>query len=446
MSELAIRVEGLAKRYRIGRVKEGTTTLREAITRTTGDVARTLFSKVRRANRERRRPSETIWALQDINFDIPRGETFGIIGGNGAGKSTLLKILSRITEPTNGNAFIHGRVGSLLEVGTGFHSELTGRENIYLNGAILGMKRRQIISKFDEIVAFAGVEQFIDTPVKRYSSGMYLRLAFAVAAHLEPEILIVDEVLAVGDMQFQRKCLGKMEEVSMRQGRTILFVTHNLEAIRRLCTRSILLDRGRLVADGPTEDVIAKYVDESRSCAPAGKWNDVSHCARVGTGDARFSSIRFFSDSDRASGQPYPDGPLEFELVIEAKSTISVQSIAIGLRDGAGRRLVNADTELLLPAIDIRCGRNLVRLRIDSVHLKPGKYGIALWLARHSGGGMSQHEVLDYIEKAYELEIVDAIRAAPPGSSRSAGFVTCAFKLLEVTCIEEPGPPFQSSR
>ena len=229
----------------------------------------------------------TIWALKDVSFTINRGEVVGIIGRNGAGKSTLLKILSRITEPTIGFAEIHGRVGSLLEVGTGFHAELTGRENIYLNGAILGMRKTEIERKFDEIVAFAEVEHFIDTPVKHYSSGMYLRLAFAVAAHLEPEILLVDEVLAVGDAQFQRKCMAKMEDVG-RQGRTVLFVSHNMPAVTRLCQRTILLGKGGVQMDGPSHQVAGSYLNSEVGNSAERVWPDVDK----GTGKRRHSSAR----------------------------------------------------------------------------------------------------------------------------------------------------------
>ena len=211
--------------------------------------------------------SEEFWALKDVNFEVKRGEVVGIIGRNGAGKSTLLKILSRITEPSDGRVEIKGRVASLLEVGTGFHPELTGRENIYLNGAILGMTRAEIRRKFDEIVAFAEVERFLDTPVKRYSSGMYVRLAFAVAAHLEPEILIVDEVLAVGDAEFQKKCLGKMKKAAAGQGRTVLFVSHSMSAVSALCHRGIVLHRGRLLFDGLVEDALARYLGLRERCS-----------------------------------------------------------------------------------------------------------------------------------------------------------------------------------
>jgi lipopolysaccharide transport system ATP-binding protein len=251
MDDIAIRVEDLGKQYRIGMAPERYRTLRD-------NLVQTALAPLQ-AIRASRSTNGTIWALQGVSFEVRKGQVLGVIGRNGAGKSTLLKILSRVTEPSAGYAEIHGRVGSLLEVGTGFHPELTGRENIYLNGAILGMRRAEIEAKFDEIVAFADVEKFIDTPVKRYSSGMYLRLAFAVAAHLEPEILVVDEVLAVGDAEFQRKCLGKMSDVA-QQGRTVLFVSHNMSAILRLTDEAILLDKGRLVLRAPTVQAVDTYM------------------------------------------------------------------------------------------------------------------------------------------------------------------------------------------
>src|SRR5678810_533032 len=248
----AIRVEGLAKSYRIARAlgRQPYRTLQEEVI----ELPKTLWKRAM----GRSDTMETFWALEDVSFEVNEGEVVGIIGRNGAGKSTLLKILSRITEPTHGRAEIYGRVGALLEVGTGFHPELTGRENIFLSGAILGMRRTEIARRFDEIVSFAEVEQFIDTPTKRYSSGMYTRLAFAVAAHLEPEILLVDEVLAVGDSAFQKKCLGKMEDVA-GHGRTVFFVSHNTQAVRQLCNRCILLEHGRVVSDAPTDVTLAIY-------------------------------------------------------------------------------------------------------------------------------------------------------------------------------------------
>jgi len=251
MSDIAIRVDSLSKKYRIGSRFERHKTLRETL-------AKVFSSTVIRRN-SKGSGKETIWALKDLSFEIKQGQVVGIIGRNGAGKSTLMKILSKITEPTSGYADIYGRVGSLLEVGTGFHWELTGRENIYLSGAIMGMKKNEIVRKFDEIVAFAEMEKFIDTPVKHYSSGMYMRLAFAVAAHLEPEILLVDEVLAVGDAPFQKKCLGKMEDVS-KKGRTVLFISHNMTAVQSLCTRAIVLTEGRRVFDSSAPEAIEYYL------------------------------------------------------------------------------------------------------------------------------------------------------------------------------------------
>jgi len=272
MGDRAIYAEGLSKRYRIRGQQSNFTTLRDRVVAALQAPMRQA-GKLVRASADAAEASQSHWALREITFEIKHGEVVGIIGRNGAGKSTLLKIVSQITAPTQGYVQTFGRMGSLLEVGTGFHPELTGRENVYLNGAILGMQRTEIKNKFDEIVAFAEVEKFIDTPVKHYSSGMYLRLAFAVAAHLEPEILIVDEVLAVGDAQFQRRCLDKMRDVS-REGRTVLFVSHNMSAVSRLCNRTILLDGGLLSLDGPTQEVVCKYLSTGRATGGLREWDD----------------------------------------------------------------------------------------------------------------------------------------------------------------------------
>jgi len=279
MGDVAVRLAGISKRYRLGPKQPSYGTLRDTLTRVAGAPwrwAARMAGGSRAAAAERR---EIIWALQDVSCEIQRGELVGIIGRNGSGKSTFLKILSRITPPTRGCAEIRGRVGSLLEVGTGFHPELTGRENIFLNGAILGMRKTEIRAKFDEIVAFAEVERFIDTPVKHYSSGMYLRLAFAVAAHLEPEILLVDEVLAVGDARFQKKCLAKMGEVG-QAGRTVLFVSHSMPAVTRLCQRVLLLDEGRLVADGPAHRVVNAYLSSGVGTTAMRVWEDPAKAPR----------------------------------------------------------------------------------------------------------------------------------------------------------------------
>jgi lipopolysaccharide transport system ATP-binding protein len=269
MSDIAIRIENLGKQYRIGGRQKGYKTIRETVMDTVSSPFRSLRGDGRLSG-----PEETIWALKEVSFEVKQSEVLGIIGRNGAGKTTLLKILSRITEPTEGRAELYGRVGSLLEIGTGFHPELTGRENIFLNGAVIGMRQAEIRRKFDEIVDFAEIEKFVDTPVKRYSSGMYVRLAFAVAAHLEPEILLVDEVLAVGDAQFQRKCLGKMSDVA-GEGRTVLFVSHNMAAVQSLCDRAIWLEEGKLVRDGQANQVVSEYLKTSTSSSAEQVWDDI---------------------------------------------------------------------------------------------------------------------------------------------------------------------------
>ncbi len=280
MSDLAIRVEGLGKRYRIGARETGR-----------GGLGRALLAPFDYLRATLRAPTEeeTLWALRDVSFDVARGEVLGVIGRNGAGKTTLLKLLSRITDPSEGRADIHGRVGSLLEVGTGFHPDLTGRENVYLNGAILGMRKAEIDGKFDEIVAFSGVERFLDTQVKRYSSGMRVRLAFSVAAHLEPEILLIDEVLAVGDAEFQRRCLGKMHDIG-ESGRTVLFVSHSMPTISRLCDRTILLDGGQVVDDGPSDRVVARYLQSDLGTTAERRWDDPE--AAPGNDLVRLRSVR----------------------------------------------------------------------------------------------------------------------------------------------------------
>lgn len=265
MTEIVIKAENVGKKYLLGG-KEKYLSIRDIIVNST-KVPLKLFQKKRKKN------NPSFWALKNISFEIKKGEVVGIIGRNGAGKSTLLKVLSRITSPSSGKILLKGRISSLLEVGTGFHPELTGRENIYLNGAILGMTKKEINKKFENIVDFSGVRKFLDTPVKKYSSGMYVRLAFAVAAHLEPEILLVDEVLSVGDAEFQKKCLGKMSEVA-KGGRTILFVSHNLSAVRKICGRTILLDKGKIVRDGPTAEVINEYMKVGSDSTCSRRWND----------------------------------------------------------------------------------------------------------------------------------------------------------------------------
>lgn len=311
MSAIAIRVEGLSKKFRIGRRQEKHKTLRDTLAAAFVSPFRNAGKLLRGESAGAAARDETFWALRELSFEIKQGEAVAIIGRNGAGKSTLLKVLSCITEPTEGFATIHGRVGSLLEVGTGFHNELTGRENIFLNGAILGMKKVEIERKFDEIVAFAEVEKFIDTPVKHYSSGMYLRLAFAVAAHLEPEILIVDEVLAVGDSRFQKKCLNKMEDVG-KKGRTVLFVSHNMSAVTRLCQRAILLDGGRLLKDGPSHQVVAAHMHSGLGTTAVREWPDF---AKAPGGEvARLRAVRVRTEDSQITDNVNITKPVAIEM------------------------------------------------------------------------------------------------------------------------------------
>ena len=333
MSDFAIAVENLSKSYLVGHQsakRESYTALRDVIAREARNFARKSVDLVRGRQIVQGDEIEEFWALRDVSFEVKRGEVLGIIGRNGAGKSTLLKILSRITEPDRGRAILRGRVASLLEVGTGFHPELTGRENIFLNGAILGMKRAEIKSKFDEIVAFAEVERFLDTPVKRYSSGMYVRLAFAVAAHLEPEILIVDEVLAVGDAEFQKKCLGKMGEVA-RGGRTVLFVSHNMAAVKSLTNCGILLDAGRVVFSGTTDQVIQHYANLTSQPRQRRVWGKGTYTA--------VRDVRFVGKEERhTSAQYMPGEPLVLEVTIETDGTPGM-SLELILVDASRTRL-----------------------------------------------------------------------------------------------------------
>lgn len=320
----AISVRNLGKQYKLGLVH--TNLLSEKM----GNGLRAISSRIRKGHgsshtMSQQKKNESFWALQDINFEVQPGEVMGVIGRNGAGKSTLLKILSRITSPTTGEIRLEGRVASLLEVGTGFHPELTGRENIFLNGAILGMTRQEINKKFDEIVSFAEVEKFIDTPVKRYSSGMYVRLAFAVAAHLEPEILVVDEVLAVGDLAFQKKCLSKMEDVST-QGRTVLFVSHNMNSIKRLCQSAILLEEGRLIELGESHSVISSYYESGQSSGQMVNFERASHKWDTGF---RINRLEILDEKFSNAELIYSDQPIVFRLSFESEKDL--QPVRVGI-------------------------------------------------------------------------------------------------------------------
>jgi len=374
MSDVAIQVERLGKQYRLGGPRAGYPTLREQI-RTWTSPRRLLRRPARTANRP------PFWALKDVSFEVRRGEVVGIIGRNGAGKSTLLKILSQITEPTTGGADIHGRVGSLLEVGTGFHPELTGRENVYLNGAILGMRRVEIARRFDEIIAFAEVEQFVDTPVKHYSSGMYTRLAFAVAAHLDPEILIVDEVLAVGDVQFQRKCLGRMGEAA-RSGRTVLLVSHNMMAISQLCHRAFWIDQGTLKATGPARDVVNQY------SAAFARVAEGDLTGAVGQGDGRVLPLDYRVTNCRGEPIPLPvtNEDVLVHVRLRVREPIRQPVYGLEVQNEQGVRMLCVNTaELGAELPPLGAGEREVRVRFKQVPYLPGVYRASFWVMNPQG-------------------------------------------------------------
>lgn len=361
MSDLAIRVENLGKRYRIGGRQEGYGTLREAIVLAAQAPLRVL------RNWDKDLTSKDIWALSEVCFEVKRGEVLGIIGRNGAGKSTLLKILARITSPTRGRVEIWGRVGSLLEVGTGFHPELTGRENIFLNGAVLGMKKSEIQRNFAEIVEFAEIEKFLDTPVKRYSSGMYMRLAFSVAAHLEPEILIIDEVLAVGDAAFQKKCLGKMGSVA-REGRTVLFVSHNMPAILSLCKRALLFDNGKLVAEGPPQSITQLYLERevSNSTIPLDHRQD-----REGDGSVRIVSLKIEStDPDKVIR---PGSCLELTIGYRSEKPVNRPQFVVAIYDNLDTGIYLLHNEFVGGLPETLPPQGSVSCSTDPINLTPGR-------------------------------------------------------------------------
>jgi lipopolysaccharide transport system ATP-binding protein len=386
-----IRAEGLGKRYRRG-VVEPPGMLRDSLAR----FARTPFAALRGPQQEE------FWALRDVALEVKEGEVLGLIGRNGAGKTTLLKILSRITRPSTGWAEIHGRVRSLLEVGTGFHGELTGRENTYLSGSILGMSKREITRKFDEIVAFAEIEKFIDTPVKHYSSGMYVRLAFAVAAHLEPEILLVDEVLAVGDINFQKKCLGKMGDVA-RAGRTIILVSHSMAAINALCSRCVILEGGAVSFSGDVTEATARYYTESLHLN--GDGSNLRDRVREGNGKARFISIdiRPLNSMGESLDFAHSGCDIRLEIDVECETSFMNCILAAILYDANGYRVIDTNTAQKGRFVSLSSGQRARAIfLLHEVLLKPGRYLVGLWLGRQ---GM---EVVDYIEHALALDVIES--------------------------------------
>ena len=402
MSDSIITVENLSKRYLVGHQAETHRryiALRDVIARGVREFVRKTADMIHGRQIVQGDEVEEFWALKNVSFDVKRGEVLGIIGRNGAGKSTLLKILSRITDPTEGRVVLRGRVASLLEVGTGFHPELTGRENIYLNGAILGMSQREVERKFDEIVAFAEVEQFLDTPVKRYSSGMYVRLAFSVAAHLEPEILIIDEVLAVGDAAFQKKCLGKMEDVAVRKGRTVLFVSHNMPAVLSLCSQAVLLNSGKIQVHGDPARTVRAYMDD---VIEASKIDLRDRIDRQGNGAVRF--VRAVFQSDQGAELVSIRTGDEVLLLLEYENNLSRDlrnlHVSAPIRD-------LTDNIVCYFSSTVRCNDfdfvpysklNRLRIRIPKFQLVPGKYTLTLF-------AKIGEEIADWIKGATTFEV-----------------------------------------
>ncbi|MGL5792859.1 MAG: ABC transporter ATP-binding protein [Xenococcaceae cyanobacterium] len=379
MSDTIILVENLGKKYIIGHQQQSKRERYLALRDVIADGAKSLVKKFQNPKSKIQDRYEEFWALKDVSFEIKQGEAVGIIGRNGAGKSTLLKILSRITEPTTGRISIKGRVASLLEVGTGFHPELTGRENIYLNGAILGMSKAEIKRKFDEIVDFAEIEKFLDTPVKRYSSGMYVRLAFAVAAHLEPEILVVDEVLAVGDAAFQKKCLGKMGDVATNEGRTVIFVTHQMAAIQNLCQRVIWLNYGQVVTEDKTEFVINKYLRDSSNLSQISL---SERRDRHGNGVIRFTSVIF--QNFKGENINYFLSGQNIKLILfyknHTQNNLKHLHLAIGIDNQIGERITLLSTEIKEEIFaEVPSKVNSIEIYVEKLPLTPGRYGFTIY-------------------------------------------------------------------
>lgn len=397
MTQPAIRVNQLSKRYRLGEIQgPAYDTLRDQIGEWCGAAWRKLLWR-RGHQTSAARLDNSFWALSDVSFDVQPGEVVAVVGRNGAGKSTFLKILSRITEPTSGRVELRGRVGSLLEVGTGFHPELTGRENIFLNGAILGMKRSEIKRKFDDIVAFAEIDRFLDTPVKRYSSGMYVRLAFAVASHLEPEILIVDEVLAVGDAQFQKKCLGRMNEVR-REGRTVLFVSHNMTAVRSLCTRAVLLEKGEVALDGSTAEIVDRYLQAGQVIESA---RDIPEdVERISNGQARIRRVEISDLSGRGVSQLYYAQPFRVTFECDLLEDIPDGHFEVSVSNSDGTHILYSTTiDGGRPSQFLPAGRHIVTAELDSV-LLPRRYMIDIGVHRDDG------TTLDFVPRACSVEVM----------------------------------------
>jgi lipopolysaccharide transport system ATP-binding protein len=403
-----IRVQKVSKRYQIGtRGRRDYWTLREAIV----EAAKLPWRRLRRLGGQNNGPqgtnaAGTLWSLKEVSFDVQPGEVIGVIGRNGAGKSTLLKVLSRITDPTSGRVELRGRVGSLLETGTGFHHELTGRENIYLNGAILGMSRREITRKFDEIVAFAEIEQFLDTPAKRYSSGMYTRLGFAVAAHLDPEILLIDEVLAVGDVAFQKKCLGKIKEVG-RSGRTVLFVSHDMAAILNLCTRTVVLNNGQVDYVGSTTEGVRRYM-EMAGTVQAADLDLSAHASRRRGYRPHIRRIRLLNESGEVTDRFQSGEGMTIELTCDPPASVAAPQFAVGVHDWMGMRVFTLGSYLSTSELPTLQAPTRILCQVHELPLLPGRYTLSLALGifhDHFLDGRDHDRLLDVLDHAVMFEI-----------------------------------------
>jgi lipopolysaccharide transport system ATP-binding protein len=415
----AIKVENLSKWYRLGANPVGTFNLSETIKRTIKGAA----SKVKQLfNPMASLDEHGFYALNKLNFEVQTGEVLGVIGRNGAGKSTLLKILSRITAPTTGKIEIRGRMGSLLEVGAGFHPELTGRENVYLNGSILGMTRNEIRSKFNAIVDFAECSDFLDTPVKRYSSGMFVRLAFAVAAHLEPEIMVVDEVLAVGDATFQKRCIDRMTELA-HQGRTILFVSHNMQLIPQFCQKAIMLQRGQIVQAGESGEVTKYYMDRLLADTRTGDLADKTH---TGCGRARFVRAGVVDNEGRVLSQFVSGSDFIVRMEMDVKQPVEDVSLAVVVQSVFGTRVITSWNREVNFSSDLRPGRQAFECRFQNVRLRPGHtVMVNLWSAEG-------HDVIDAVDNAVAIDVVGSEKDKNLSTASEQGVFICDYEWREV--------------
>jgi lipopolysaccharide transport system ATP-binding protein len=422
----AIEFENISKQYRLGLVSTGTLS---------HDLNRFWQTKILRRedpylkvgetnDRAHKGSSEYVWALKDINFKVEQGDVIGIIGRNGAGKSTLLKLLSRVTAPTTGTIRAKGRIASLLEVGTGFHPEMTGRENIYMNGAIMGMTRAEITRKLDEIVDFSGCERYLDTPVKRYSSGMTVRLGFAIAAHLEPEILVVDEVLAVGDAEFQKKAIGKMQDVSRGEGRTVLFVSHNMGAVKNLCKRGIVLDQGQISYISDIDSSITHYLNKAHKVEPFESIANITREKGYNT-EILFTNLKFLDSNDNEI-QPYCGKFLKIRIFFKSLSDIKKGRFSLAIRDILDKTLLSFPSDLTIPEIVLNKGESYADLVIEKFPLTAGDYKIAL---HASNSGIA----CDYLESAKKFTVIDGDffgSALPIPNYLSGKIVLCNHKWI----------------